>query len=317
MKQKFDPSVWRLFIDGSKTSIKAVLLYNGNTKPSIPVAYAVGLKEEFDTLEQILRLIQYYRFNFKIIADYKVIALLMGLQSGYTAHSCYLCLWHSRKDDEHFVRDSWPPRKEFTPGKFNVKTQPLVTQETIIPPPLHIKLGLIKNFVKALEKGGEAIGYLDQFFPLLSSAKVTQGVFNGPQIRELLKNDADFKALLTPVEDRAWESFKSIVKNFLGNYRAPNYREIVRDLLQNYHEMGARMSLKMHFLKSHLDHFPENMGAFSDEQGERFHKDIARMEERFHASYQPEMLGEYCWSLLRESKFKYSREAHTKHFPIN
>lgn len=316
MKQTLDPSEWRLFIDGCKTSIKAVLLFNGNTKPSVPVAYAVGLKEEFEVLGKMLTLIQYHRFNFKIVADYKVIAILMGLQSGYTAHNCYLCLWHSRKDNEHFVRDAWPLRTEFTPGKFNVLSKPLVKQESIIPPPLHIKIGLMKNFVKALEKDGEAIQHLDQYFPLLSSQKIKQGVFNGPQIRELIKNDTEFKVLLTSNEKEAWESFKSVVANFLGNHRASNYRTIIKYMLKNYQKMGARMSLKMHFLKSHLDSFPENLGAFSDEHGERFHKDIATMETRFHNTYQPQMLGEYCWTLLRSSKFKYSRKPFYQHFPI-
>ena len=36
----------------------------------------------------------------------------------------------------------------------------------------------------------------------------------------------------------------------------------------------ARMSLKMHFLHSHLEFFPENNGDVSDEHGERFHLDI-------------------------------------------
>jgi hypothetical protein len=34
------------------------------------------------------------------------------------------------------------------------------------------------------------------------------------------------------------------------------------------------MSLKVHFLNAHLDYFPENLGAVSEEQGERFHQDI-------------------------------------------
>ena len=31
-----DSDKWRLFMDSSKTSLKAVLLHNGNVKPSIP-----------------------------------------------------------------------------------------------------------------------------------------------------------------------------------------------------------------------------------------------------------------------------------------
>ncbi|XP_057336467.1 pancreatic lipase-related protein 2-like [Microplitis mediator] len=38
------------------------------------------------------------------------------------------------------------------------------------------------------------------------------------------------------------------------------------------------MNLKLHFLDSHIDHFPENLGDYSEEQGERFHQDISEME---------------------------------------
>ncbi|UYV84991.1 hypothetical protein LAZ67_X004186 [Cordylochernes scorpioides] len=41
------------------------------------------------------------------------------------------------------------------------------------------------------------------------------------------------------------------------------------------------MSLKIHFLHSPLDFFPDNLGAVSDEHGERFHQDISSMEKRY------------------------------------
>jgi len=40
------------------------------------------------------------------------------------------------------------------------------------------------------------------------------------------------------------------------------------------------MSVKIHFLSSYLDFFPENCGSVRDEYGERFHQDIAAMEGR-------------------------------------
>ena len=67
-------------------------------------------------------------------------------------------------------------------------------------------------------------------------------------------------------------------KFFLGNRKAPNYREIVGELLQSYQDMGCNMSLKIHFLDFHLDFFPANLGAVSDEHGERFLQDISAME---------------------------------------
>jgi hypothetical protein len=39
------PDQWRLFIDSSKLSLKAVLLHNGNKLPSIFLAHAVHMKE--------------------------------------------------------------------------------------------------------------------------------------------------------------------------------------------------------------------------------------------------------------------------------
>ena len=36
---------WRQFIDSLKTSLKAVLLHNGNKYPSVPLAYATNIKE--------------------------------------------------------------------------------------------------------------------------------------------------------------------------------------------------------------------------------------------------------------------------------
>ena len=41
------------------------------------------------------------------------------------------------------------------------------------------------------------------------------------------------------------------------------------------------MSIEVNFLHSHFDRFPENLGDFSEEQGERFHQDIKVMEERY------------------------------------
>jgi hypothetical protein len=41
------------------------------------------------------------------------------------------------------------------------------------------------------------------------------------------------------------------------------------------------MNLKIHFLNSHLDFLTKNLGAVSEEQGERFHQDIKEMERRY------------------------------------
>lgn len=165
MQQHFDPNEWRLFIDGSKTSIKAVLLHNGNVKPSVPVAFAIGLKEEYGTMKDLFRLIQYDDFKFKIVADLKVVAILMGLQGGNTKYPCFLCLWDSRAYDQHYTNITWSERNQFTPREYNVMSDPLVLQENIILPPLHIKLGLMSAFIRALGPDHEGDGLLALHVP--------------------------------------------------------------------------------------------------------------------------------------------------------
>jgi len=116
----------------------------------------------------------------------------------------------------------------------------------------------------------------------------------------------EFPQLLTEKEKAAWHSFLEVVRGFLGKHKAENYVELVQTLVRKYHEMGCRMSLKVHILDAHLDKFKENMGAFSEEQGERFHQDILDFERRYQGQYNENMMGDYIWGLVRESDLQYN-----------
>ena len=144
---------------------------------------------------------------------------------------------------------------------------------------MHLKLGLIKNSVKSMNQEAAFITY-EKTFPRVSEAKLKESILIGPQIRDLMK-DEYFDKLLQDDEKAVWESFKFVVKGFLGNRRAQNYEEFVNNLLQSYQKLGCNMSLKIHFVHSHLDFFPENCGAVNNEQGERFYQDRSSMEKRY------------------------------------
>ena len=73
-------------------------------------------------------------------------------------------------------------------------------------PPLHVKLGLIKQFVKKRNPEGEAFKHIQELFPKLLEAKVKGGIFVGPQVKRLMLSDS-FLTNLSVVERRAWESF--------------------------------------------------------------------------------------------------------------
>jgi len=157
----------------------------------------------------------------------------------------------------------------------------------------------MKQHVKALDKDGACFKYILEKFPRLSYEKVREGLFMGPQIRKLML-DQTFEATMKSVELDAWLSLKSVVYNFLGNHKHPDYVTIVENLLKNFQKLGCNMSLKVHFLHSHLDYFPRNLGEVSEEQGERFHQDIKEMEKRYQGYWNISMMADYCWSLKRD-----------------
>jgi hypothetical protein len=50
-------------------------------------------------------------------------------------------------------------KKSLEPGIMNVKNQPLVEPSKILLPSMHLKLGLMKNFVKAMNQVAAAFTY--------------------------------------------------------------------------------------------------------------------------------------------------------------
>lgn len=161
----YSPNEWRLFIDSSKRSLKCVLLHNGNKYGSIPIGHSTKMKEAYDTIALVLTKIKYTEHQWVICVDLKMVNFLLGQESGFTKYPCFLCLWDSRAKTHHWIRKEWPTRENLEVGKHNVINDPLVEREKIIFPPLHIKLGLMKQFVKALDKTGPCFAYIGRKMP--------------------------------------------------------------------------------------------------------------------------------------------------------
>ena len=71
-------------------------------------------------------------------------------------------------------------------------------------------------------------------------------------------------------------------------------------MLQNFQEMKVNMTLEIHMMHSHLDFFPENMGAVSEEHGEKFYQDNVTIEKRFDVKWIENALAFYCWNLMTD-----------------
>jgi hypothetical protein len=149
---------------------------------------------------------------------------------------------------------NWPLCKSYTPGTKQIAHQPLAHPCKVLLPPLHIKLSLIKNVMKALDRNGPAFSFLCEKFPRLSMEKNKAGVFISPQIHQLFR-DPQVDLILTYDEKAAWNALQHITTGFLGQVKAVNFRKLVEDLTTCYEKLGCNMSPKMHFLCSHIDSF--------------------------------------------------------------
>ena len=139
----------------------------------------------------------------------------------------------------------------------NVLRQPVLDSNKVLLSPLHIKLGLVKQFVKTLDFGGETFKIIHLMFSKPSEAKIKGAIFVRPQENAMLKLEKLERAM-TKVEKEPWCAFCDVVFGFLSNHKDINYKQRVAKLIKNFKKLGCCMSLKVHYLHSHLGFFPEN-----------------------------------------------------------
>ena len=142
---RYNLEEWRLFTNSSMHSLKAVLLHKGKALPSVPVAYAIHKQETWENIKEVLSCVNYKAYQWHICSDLKVIAMLMGLQKDYTKFCYSLCEWDSHAKSV-YSKNNCLMHKSRTPGTKSVAHQPLVHPCEVLLPPLHVKLGLMKNF---------------------------------------------------------------------------------------------------------------------------------------------------------------------------
>ena len=63
---------------------------------------------------------------------------------------------------------------------------------------------------------------------------------------------------MTAVEVKTWNAVSLIVNN---------YKILQKKLVSSMQDMNGFMSIKLHFLRRHLDYFSENLGCVSRKQG--------------------------------------------------
>ena len=182
------------------------------------------VKEHYLKVKMVLNKLGYSEHNWAICVYFRMVIFCWDSTEGtLSKYPCFLCYWESRASTRHWVNKNWPAQEDLSVGYKNIIHKPLVSRDRIILPPLHIKLGLMKQFVKTLDKhgDGDCYNYIVKNFPGLSMEKMKAGIFDGPQIRKLIQDQAS-TSHMTTVESAARCSYVSVVREFLGNTTVSN-----------------------------------------------------------------------------------------------
>lgn len=75
----------------------------------------------------------------------------------------------------------------------------MIDPQNIFLPPLHIKLRLMENVVKAIDRKGKGFKYVKDSFSNVSDVKLKEGIIVSPQIGKLL-DDGDFVGRISTTE---------------------------------------------------------------------------------------------------------------------
>ena len=156
------------------------------------------------------------------------------------------CLFHAQSH-EKYTRIEWEPRNSFITGQNSVENPPIIANDRIISPVLHLKLGIFKQFIKYL-KNEDAYSVLAEIFPRTSSQKVTAGIFTGPQVDKIADSDR-FVSSLTSEQQECLKSIVEVFRYILApsDVTVNDKRRLVDQMIHHFQRLEINCSTKMHY----------------------------------------------------------------------
>ena len=267
----YNPKDWKLYIDLCKKSFKAFLLSKYDNC-FIPIGYSSI------SVHSLLAAINYQSHLWSIYGDFKIIGQVLGLQE---RQPCNLCLWDNFADNQHYVRRNWQVRQDVCKDK----------EIHVYFLPFHIRSHLVKKFVKALDRKSKAFTYLYQTFDRKNMNKLKAGLFDSSEIRNLI-NYTDFDNKLSPLQFSIWSSIKIIIEKDFSKIS----QSFIDELMENFHKLGVRMSVKMHFLHAHLDYLHNRK---ENKEEEIIIEEI--MGKYYRGRWNVEFIADICWRLKKDN----------------
>ena len=109
------------------------------------------------------------------------------------------------------MKKQWPVRKQLIQGDNNITNQPLLSRNRIILPPNQVRID--ETIRESFRLKRSLFCLSKRSLSWLSSEKLKAGIFDGPQIRKLIK-DRTFSLDMTKVQQDAWNPYVLVVKEF-------------------------------------------------------------------------------------------------------
>ena len=95
------------------------------------MGHSVQMKENHNSMDYLLSAVNYHEHKWLIYGDLKVVRFGVRFQGGYKIYPCFLCLWDSRADHQHYVRQEWPLRQRLKHGSYIVQSHTIVETNKI------------------------------------------------------------------------------------------------------------------------------------------------------------------------------------------
>lgn len=125
---------------------------------AVSISLSVYLHDDCKNLKRVIDLLQFItctnRSCWPFCIHHKETYFLLDQQCRYTECPCVLHTWGSRALEKHSFQLNWSSRSELKSGDPNILHQAIDNRQNITFPPLHAKLGLLKQFLKILSVQG-------------------------------------------------------------------------------------------------------------------------------------------------------------------
>ena len=128
-------------------------MINSQILIAIPVAYSKDTKKTRGLIESTLQKINYMDYKWKAVQTSKSMRA-----SRIHTIQLFLCQWRSRDTNQCNNTGCFELDQHLT-GYQNILHAPLIAKTDILLAPLHVKLGLYKNFIKSLKSNKLAKGF--------------------------------------------------------------------------------------------------------------------------------------------------------------